>query len=441
MRQRRAEAWERFAVADLPTEAEEVWRYSGIDTFDLDRFSPRQPVAAGGLSTAISQARLLAGRVGERCALVVTVNGQVAEIEIGTGVPAGSLDVEQASVKQDPDHRLGELATPRDAFGHLHDAFMTESVLLGIRSKARLDAPVVLVHLVGGSSDAEGLRVAAFPHTVIDLGESAGASVVEVLGSLEPSLDGDGGPALVVPVTELLVGDGGELSYANVQVLGSGCVQVGTQASRVGSAASLRSFSVGLGAGYARLRTDSDLVGEGGSTLLLAGYLGTGQQVHDFRTLQDHRAPRTRSELLFKGALSDASRSVYSGLIRIRNQAHGADAFQTNNNLVLSEGARAYSVPNLDIQENDVRCSHASTVGPVDEDQLYYLESRGIRPDAAERLVVAGFFAELAQRSPVPGVGLWMEQEVASVLGLPAPARSLPAPTRAGADGNGEGNG
>ena len=114
--------------------------------------------------------------------------------------------------------------------------------------------------------------------------------------------------------------------------------------------------------------------------------------------------------------MADHSRSVYSGLIHIRNGAHGARAFQTNNNLVLSEGAHADSVPNLDIEENDVRCSHASTVGPIDEDQRYYLESRGISPAVAERLIVLGFFADLAGRAPVPGVGAWVDAAVSRRL-------------------------
>ena len=121
-------------------------------------------------------------------------------------------------------------------------------------------------------------------------------------------------------------------------------------------------------------------MGQAGRTSLLAAYLGTDEQVHDFRTLQDHHAPRTESQLLFKGAVADTARSVYSGLIQIRKGARGSNAFQTNHNLVLSEGAHADSVPNLDIDENDVRCSHASTVGPIDEEQRYYLETAGDRP-------------------------------------------------------------
>src|SRR5205085_3036718 len=118
--------------------------------------------------------------------------------------------------------------------------------------------------------------------------------------------------------------------------------------------------------------------GPGAEAELLAAYFGSGTQIHDFRTMQDHHAPKTTSDLLFKGVLTDTSRSVYSGLIRIRPGASGSAAFQTNRNLVLGEGAHADSVPNLEIEENDVKCSHASAVGPVDPDQRFYLEARGV---------------------------------------------------------------
>ena len=114
-------------------------------------------------------------------------------------------------------------------------------------------------------------------------------------------------------------------------------------------------------------------------------YFGDGNKMLDFRKLQDHAAPNTRSDLLFKGAVEDTARSVYSGLVHLRPPAKKANASQTNRNLVLTEGASAESIPNLEIEANDVKCSHASTVGPIDDEQLYYLESRGIPPEEAER--------------------------------------------------------
>jgi Fe-S cluster assembly protein SufD len=138
--------------------------------------------------------------------------------------------------------------------------------------------------------------------------------------------------------------------------------------------------------------------------------------MHDFRTMQDHAAPSTTSDLLFKGAVEDVAQSVYSGLIRVRKEAVGTNAFQTNRNLVLSEGARAESVPNLEIETNDVRCSHASAVGPIDDDQRFYLESRGIPPEETERLIVLGFFADILGGLPARTLGERMRAEVATKL-------------------------
>jgi Fe-S cluster assembly protein SufD len=169
----------------------------------------------------------------------------------------------------------------------------------------------------------------------------------------------------------------------------------------VGRDATVRTSLVSLGGDYARLRSEARLDGQGGESDQLAVYFGDGTQTLDFRTLQDHNAPFTRSDLLFKGAVEDEARSVYSGLVRLRKSAQKSNATQTNRNLVLTEGAHAESIPNLEIEANDVRCSHASAVGPIDEEQLYYLESRGIPPDQAERLIVLGFFDDVFARLPV----------------------------------------
>ena len=140
--------------------------------------------------------------------------------------------------------------------------------------------------------------------------------------------------------------------------------------------------------------------------------------MHDFRTIQDHDAPHTSSDLLFKGAVQDHAASVYTGLIKIRKHANGTTAYQTNRNLTLSEGAWAESVPNLDIETNDVKCSHASTIGPIDEEQRFYLESRGVRPEVAERLVVLGFFDEVIGQLPAGDIADDLRVRVSNKLDL-----------------------
>jgi Fe-S cluster assembly protein SufD len=145
--------------------------------------------------------------------------------------------------------------------------------------------------------------------------------------------------------------------------------------------------------------------------------------MHDFRVIQEHLAPHTTSDMLFKGAVQDRARSVYTGLISIAENARGTNSNQTNRNLTLSEGAWAESVPNLDIRNNDVKCSHASTVGPIDADQRFYLESRGLPPEVAERLVVLGFFDEVIAQVPVADLADELRARVADRLNLTGGSR------------------
>ncbi len=439
--ERRSAAWERYSAASLPTEDDDLWKYSDVGRLDLDSFAPfaSDPTAGAAAQELIARARRVASFVGKCSALVVTVDGAPLLVEQGSDGPVegdggGALQVRTAPVDDEPE----SIALTLDALDDLHSAFVQDMVQIRIRAKAILEHPIVVVHLVtrglahladsnGPRSTGEATRAAlapaTFPHLHVLLGASAQASVVEVItgaAGLQTSVvDEIVAPppkGLIVPVTELEVDDNSRLSYASLQVLPPGWRQLGVQAARVGRDANLRTFSASLGATAARVRSEAELVGQGGEAVLVAGYLGTGEQLHDLRTIQDHVAPHTRSELLCKGAVTDLARSAYVGLTRVRNGAHGADAFQTNRNLVLSEGAHADSVPTLDIQENDVRCSHASTVGPIDDDQRYYLESRGIDPAVAERLIVLGFFTDLASATPIKSVGDWFVASVSKRL-------------------------
>jgi Fe-S cluster assembly protein SufD len=232
---------------------------------------------------------------------------------------------------------------------------------------------------------------------VVEAGADSDVAVLEIQAS---------GPdrALVVPVTEIVVGRAARVGHVAVQQLGLATWQLGLQVARVDAEASLRTTSIGFGGDYARLRTDCRMVGRGATGELDAVYFGEGDQTLDFRTFQDHVAPDCTSNLLFKGAVGGRSRSVYTGMIRVGKEARGTNAFQTNRNVKLSDGAWAESVPNLVIENNDVRCSHASAVGPIDAEQRFYLESRGVPTDEAERLIVSGFFDEVLGRLPVPSV-------------------------------------
>jgi len=395
-------AAERFDDVGLPTEAEEIWRYSRVSDLDLDGYAPVDDDAEAGVPEGAAAG---IASIGDRAGLLVTRNGRVAHVELDATFAGQGVVLADLVDTTDGDDVLGSVASSStDAFTELATAFLTSAALVRVPARVVVEHPIVVVHWV----DRDGAAV--FPRTVVRLGEDAEASVIELFQSTDVA-------AFVDPVVELDVDNAARLSYANVQDLGPRVWQTAYQASRVGRDSQLRSTAVALGGDYARLRTDTRLEGQGGSSNLLAVYFGAGSGMHDFRTMQDHAAPMTTSDLLFKGAVAGTAKSVYSGLIRVRKDARGTNAFQTNRNLVLSEGAGAESVPNLEIETNDVRCSHASAVGPIDEEQRYYLESRGVPPDVAERLIVLGFFSEVLQRLPSATLAATLRQRLETRLG------------------------
>jgi len=369
LRSARLAAAERYAAASLPSTEEEIWRYSRIAELDLDSL---HPVAAEPVVTH-----------GERSAPTKGVEVRVAD-------------------DRDADLVLGLLDEPTDVFAELNAAYATPLVVR-VAAGVTIAEPIVVEHRTA----LDG--AASFPRLVVELGEDAEATVVERYTS------GDG-RGLVVPVTHLLAGANARLRYLAVNELGQRVWQIGSQVARGERSSHTVLANVALGGDYARIRTDARLVGRGAEGEQIAVYFGEGHQMHDFRTLQDHAAPKTRSNLLFKGALQGHALSVYTGLIKVRKEARGTDAFQTNRNLKLSEHAWAESVPNLDIETNDVRCSHASTMGPIDEEQRFYLESRGVPPSLAERLIVLGFFDEVLDRLPAPGLVPGLVAQVAAKL-------------------------
>ncbi len=159
-----------------------------------------------------------------------------------------------------------------------------------------------------------------------------------------------------------------------------------------------------LGASVARVDLNARLEGPGARSDMLGLYFARGDQHFDHNTRQDHVSEQAESDLLYKGALYDRAKTIFRGIIRVHPGAQRTDAYQTNRNLLLSEDAEAVSLPNLEIEADDVKCSHGATVGQLDEEELFYLMSRGLDRGAAERLVIFGFFGEVLDRLPLPGV-------------------------------------
>jgi Fe-S cluster assembly protein SufD len=370
-----------------------MWRYSRISDLDLDSYT----LAAPSQTSVPPDLQPLLDAIGARSALVI--GGQLVG-PVADGLSIG-VDDEPAP--------LGEVAGEPDALVALNAAF-SELLTMRVEKGKVLREPIVVITWVDGDGTS------FFPRTLVNVGAGADAAVIEILASPDVA-------SLVVPVTEVDLADGARLKYLTVQVLGPRVWQVGTQASRVGRDADFTSYNVALGGDYARVRTESVLVGAGGTSRLLAMFFADNRQMHDFATVQSHRGKHTTSDLLFKGAVAATSHSVYRGLIRVEKGASGTNAYQTNRNLVLGEGAHADSVPTLEIEENDVRCSHASAVGPIDEEQRFYLESRGVPPEMADRLIVSGFLDDVLERVPAPQVLPWLRAALAERLAQAEAAR------------------
>ena len=396
--ERRHRQLEALGDAQLPSTDEEVWRYSRVADIDLDEWTlavdpPTGAVPPGALAV------LEALGVGAG-ATVVVVDGHVVSASVtpewaARGLVAGRLL--EAAVGAEA--LGGVMDRPTDVFAGLNDVATVDPVLVDVPRGLAVDVPIVIVDWLSRDGSA------SFPRLVVRLGEDADARVVHWQGA-------DDVAAFAAPVVELDVARAARLGYAEVQDRTSRVWQITSQVSRVANDATLTSSQAALGGEYARVRTDCRLVGRGGTGNLHAVYFGEDDQTLDFRTFQDHAAPDTTSNLLFKGVVGDRSRSVYTGLIKVEKDARGTNAFQTNRNLKLSEDAWAESVPNLEIETNDVHCSHASTVGPVDEEQRFYLESRGVPTEVAERLIVAGFFDEVLEQFPVAVARPLVEQAI-----------------------------
>jgi len=214
----------------------------------------------------------------------------------------------------------------------------------------------------------------------------------------------DGERVALAPNVSLVVADRARLKFTTVQLMGDEGLLVNHQRVHLGNDATLQLGEVGLGGRYARLDLGIELAGNGSSVDLAGLSFGEHRQVMDYRVLVDHIGHDTSSNVFIKGAVEDEAQSVFTGLLRIEPHAFRTSAFETNRNLVLSPGAKAHSVPNLEILCDDVVCGHGSSVGPLEEEHLYYLESRGLSKPRAERVLISGFFSEIVGKLPVEGL-------------------------------------
>jgi Fe-S cluster assembly protein SufD len=406
----RLRALREFEAMPTPSQETEEWRYTDLSGFSLD-FAPYTPGGrAQTLDDVPEQVLAAAGSMGDRAGLQIQHNSDIMLTHLdpalaAKGVVLADLD---ATAATHPDlverHLYSLVPTSRTKFLAMHGAFRTGGTFLYVPDGVEIELPLqTLTYL--DTDDA-----AVFPHTLIVVGASASVTFIDRYASSDLT------HAFSNAVTEIVVGDGAHVRYASIQDWGSGITHLGVQRVTVGRDAEIRTLAIGFGADLARAEAETVLAQPGGFSEMLGVFFADGDQHFDHRSLQDHVAPQCTSDLLYKGALRDRSRAVYSGWVHVRPEAQKTNAMQTNRNIVLSEHAKADSIPNLEIEANDVRCGHAASVGPVDDDTIFYLQSRGIPRADAERLIVTGFFQEVLDRVTIDEVREGAEMAIASEL-------------------------
>jgi len=364
-----------FDNMPMPSPREEDWRYVELG---IDLAEAGLPEAPG---TPMSPDALIAPAVGDVSGRALSVDGVTVDLD-GEGLTRLATADDRAW------SAAGSAGVPAhlDRFAAAHHAFGTDGIVVEVPDGKAVTAP----YLFEVQAVTPGALV--LPRLVVDAGDGAEVSVIVYYRSP------DGVSVTAVPHVEVAAGVNANVSVTVVQMWGDRTTAVAQHHHVADRDAALELAEAGIGGRFARMHTTIDLDGPGSEARVLGLYFGDHTQTLDYRAFMNHKAPNTTSDMFLKGAVGDHSRSVFTGLIRIEPEGQKTLAHQTNRNLVLSEGAEAHSVPNLEILANDVRCGHGSAVGPLDAEQRYYLMSRGLDPAAADRLQVKGFFEEVLTR-------------------------------------------
>jgi Fe-S cluster assembly protein SufD len=364
--ERRLHAFDVYEKLELPDPKGEEWRYTDVRRFSFDNFAPPEPRSA---TPELSPELLEKGVIFTGFKKALAEHSELIQEHFFTEVPVD-------------EHK----------FTALHGAFHSDDVLVYVPKSVEIELPLEIVRNVasGGS---------VFPHTTIIVDEQASLTFVDRFESNDATAD-----ALCSSVVEVEARRGARVNYISLQQWGRGVHHFQTQRFTGYRDATVRSLAVNLGSSFARTQVESVLMGEGSFSEMLGLYFADGDQHFAQRTLQQHSSQHATSDLLYKGALKEHGRSEYSGLIKVDKGAQGTDAYQANRNLTLSEESMARSIPQLEIEANEVRCTHGATVSPVEEEHRFYLMSRGIDKVTAQKLIVFGFFGEVLDRIRVPTV-------------------------------------
>ena len=406
--ERRLEAWQAYERLPLPTRALEEWRYTDISQFKLDKVK----LATTDWNEVPAAARAMLDR-GAMAGYALSINGGVVEVSLDEelrrkGVILMSLSTAAREYPELVQQHLATYALPasHSKFAALNAALWTGGIFLYVPRGVRIEQPVRIARYITDGG------VAVLPRTLIVAEPASHVGYVEEFAS--PDFKE---PTISCGAVEVIAGNNADVQYVGLQSWGSGVRHIATQRTIAGRDANVDTLVVNLGASVARVDLAASLEGPGARSDMLGLYFAQGSQHFDHNTRQDHKVPHATSDLLYKGALYDKTRAIFRGIIKVFPKAQRTDAYQTNRNLLLSNQAEATSLPNLEIEADDVRCSHAATVGHLDQEELFYIMTRGVSRREAERLVVFGFFGEVLDRLPMPQVVEELRDAIAKRIG------------------------
>ena len=406
-RELQAKAWEEFEAEPLPTRGNELWRFSSVKNLALDGYVA-PPDFSGETSTLTSPREFPkpAGRIIFANDSFVSAKLMNPDLECA-GVIFTSLS--EALEKHSDllrEHFMAQSARLGSAkFAALHKSFVQAGTFLWVPRGLEINDPFEAFHLVQGDG------AAVFPHTLVIAEDNSRVTLLEHFVSANPEDRG-----FACGVNDLVLKPGSKLNYVSIQEWSGKFVSVQVNSTVAAKDSAALNLALNFGGKYSRLESVSRMIDSGARSDMLAISVARDAQEFDQRTLQDHQKPDTTSDLLYKNALHDQSRTIFSGLIKVEPGAHRTDAYQKVRNLLLSDEAEANSMPGLEILADDVRCTHGATSGQVEPEELFYLKSRGINDLAAKRLIARGFLNEVVDRLSKDQLSEYLHQQIEARL-------------------------
>lgn len=378
------EAQEASEAIPTPSRRDEAWRFANLEHLAaIDQYAAAEPVSAATQEDLVARSNQLEASDGK----FVFINESLAHAEKPNAdglicVPLAEAVVSHAQLLQE--YFMAQEATLGSAkYALLHKSRTKSGLFIYVPAGMELTVPIEVYHW------AQGDRSSIFPHTLIVTGENAKVTVVDYYQSATAD-EGHFNAAVV----DLVAGRGSHLRYVACQDLSHASANIHISSTLASADADVKSLQVQLGSTWSRTESVSHLAGKGANSDMLSVAVPTGNQEVDQRTLQHHAEPHTTSDLLYKNALYDKTRTIFAGLIQVDEGAHYTDAYQTCRNLLLSNDAEANAMPGLEINADQVKCSHGSTSGPITEEEIFYFNARGIPTHAAKKLITFGFTAE-----------------------------------------------